>query len=69
MKTTGLALLVIGLLLTIFTTFKFFTKEKVVDIGKLEITADKGHDVSWSPIIGVVIMVVGGVLVFTGSKK
>lgn len=69
MKATGITLLVIGLLLTIFTTFKFFTKEKVVDIGKLEITADKGHDVSWSPLIGVVVMVIGGVVLWTAAKK
>jgi len=69
MKATGTILLVIGLLLTIFTTFKFFTKEKIVDIGKVEISADKGHDVSWSPLIGVGIMVIGGVVLFSASKK
>lgn len=69
MKATGTALLVIGLLLTIFTTFKFFTKEKVVDLGKIEISADKGHNVSWSPLIGIGIMVVGGIVFFTASKK
>lgn len=69
MKATGTALLVIGLLLTIFTSFKFFTKEKVVDLGKVEITADKGHNVSWSPIIGIGIMIVGGIIFFTASKK
>lgn len=69
MKTTGMALLVIGLLLTIFTTFKFFTKEKVVDIGKLEITADKGHYMSWSPMIGVGIMILGGIVLYTAAKK
>ena len=69
MKATGITLLVIGLLLTIFTTFKFFTKEKIVDIGKVEISADKGHDVSWSPLIGVGIMVLGGIVLLTASKK
>ncbi len=69
MKTTGIALLVIGLLLTLFTTFKFFTKEKVVDIGKVEITADKGHNVSWSPIIGIGIMIIGGIAIYSDSRK
>ena len=69
MKATGITLLVIGLLLTIFTTFKFFTKEKIVDIGKVEISADKGHDVSWSPLIGLGIMVLGGIVLLTASKK
>lgn len=69
MKATGIILLVAGLLLTIFTSFKFFTKEEVVDIGKLEITRDKPHHVSWPPVVGVVIMAVGGVLVWQGVKR
>ena len=69
MRTTGIVLLVIGLLLTLFTTFKFFTKEKVVDIGKVQITADKGHNVSWSPIIGIAIMIIGGVALYSDSRK
>jgi hypothetical protein len=69
MKTTGIALFIIGLLLTIFTTFKYFTKEKIVDIGKVQITADKGHNVSWSPIIGIVVMIIGGVILYSDSRK
>ncbi len=69
MKLTGIVLLVIGILLTIFTTFQYFTKEKVVDIGVLEITANKPHDVSWSPIIGIVVMGIGGLVLWQASKK
>lgn len=69
MKTTGIVLLVAGLLLTIYTSFSFFTKEKVIDIGELEVTADKKHNLNWSPIVGIVIMVVGGVITWQGSKK
>lgn len=69
MKKTGIILLLIGLALTIFTTFKFFTKEKVVDIGKVEITRDKPHNYSWSPLIGIAIMGIGGILLWKDSKK
>jgi hypothetical protein len=69
MKATGITLLVIGLILTIVTSFKFFTKEKVVDIGKVEITADKGHRMSWSPMIGVGVMIIGGIVYWTAAKK
>lgn len=69
MKTTGMVLLAIGLLLTIFTTFQFFTKEKVVDLGVIEITADKPHNYSWSPVIGIVVMGIGGLLVWQATKK
>ena len=69
MKQTGIALLIIGLLLTVFTAFKFFTKEKVVDLGALEITRDKPHSFAWSPIIGVVVMGIGGVVLWQSSRK
>jgi hypothetical protein len=69
MKATGITLLLIGLLLTIFTTFQFFTKEKVVDIGVIEITADKPHNFSWSPVIGIVVMGIGGLVLWQASKK
>lgn len=69
MKLTGITLLIIGIILTIFTTFKFFTKEKVVDLGAIEITADKPHDFSWSPVIGIVVMGIGGLVLWQASKK
>lgn len=69
MKTTGIVLLIVGLLLTIYTSFSFFTKEEVLDVGKLEVTADKKHNVNWSPIVGVIIMAVGGVVLWQSSRK
>jgi len=69
MKTAGIVLLILGIGLTIFTSVKFFTREKVVDIGKLEITRDKPNYLSWSPVLGVLVMGLGGVLIWQGSKK
>ena len=69
MKTAGMVLIVIGIVLTIVTSFKYFTKEEIVDIGPLEITADKPNRVSWSPILGIVLIVVGGVVFWQAKKK
>ncbi len=69
MKTAGIVILIIGLLLTIFTTFNYFTREKVVDIGKVEITANKRHHVAWSPFVGLAVMVAGGVVLLMASKR
>jgi hypothetical protein len=69
MKYTGIAILLIGLGLTIFTVFTVFTKEKVVDIGKLEISRDKPHHLDWSPLIGIAVMGIGGVVLWRSSKK
>ena len=69
MKQTGIIILVIGLFITAFAGFNFVTKKKVVDIGKLEITKDENHVMTWSPVIGVVVMAIGGGILFYGVRK
>jgi hypothetical protein len=68
-KTIGLIILVIGLLMTFYTGFNYVTREKVVDFGSIEITKDKDHAASWSPFIGLGVMVIGGVVFLSGRKK
>jgi len=68
-KTIGVIILTIGLLMTLFTGFNYVTREKVVDIGNLEITADKNNTASWSPLIGIGVMIIGGVVFIYGKKK
>ena len=69
MKKVGIIILILGLVLTIFTAFTFFTREKIVDVGSLKITANKPHHLRWSPLIGVALMVVGGVIMLISYKK
>ena len=69
MKKAGIFIVIIGLALTIFTAVTYFTREKVVDIGSLKITANKPHHLSWSPLIGIAVMVAGGVMVIMSPKK
>ena len=68
MKKAGIAIIIVGLLFTIITGFKYFTREKVLDIGSLKITASDPHRVDWSPALGVGIMVVGGAVLLFGKK-
>jgi len=69
MKKAAFFIILIGLVLTIVTAFTFFTKEKVVDIGKVEITRNKPHNLKWSPLIGIGIMVAGGAVLLYAYKK
>lgn len=69
MKKAGIFIVILGLALTIFTAITFFTREKVVDIGSLKITANKPHHLSWSPLIGIAVMIAGGVVVVMSPKK
>lgn len=65
-KTIGIVLIAIGILMSIYTGFNYVTTEKVVDIGPIEINAEKNHPVQWTPIIGVLI-IVGGIIVIAKS--
>jgi hypothetical protein len=69
MKKAGIVIILLGLVLTLFTAVTIFTREKVVDIGGLEITANKPHHLNWSPLIGIAVMGVGGVVLLMSSKK
>jgi hypothetical protein len=68
MKKAGIVIIILGLIMTIFTAFTFFTKEKVVDIGEVHITRNKPHNLNWSPLIGVAVMGMGGVILLVYSK-
>ena len=67
-KITGIILIAIGIAMVAYTGFNYVTKEKVVDLGPIEINAEKEHDVNWPPYVGVILLV-GGVVVIALDKK
>ncbi len=67
-KALGIIIAIIGILMIVYTGFNYVTKEKVVDLGPIEIQSEKNHPVQWSPIVGAVLLV-GGIVVFVTSKK
>jgi energy-converting hydrogenase Eha subunit G len=68
MKTLGIILFVVGGIMTVFTGFNLVTKEKVVDIGPIEINKQEKTPIYWSPITGG-ILAAAGLLIFVVSKK
>jgi len=69
MKKAAFLIIIIGLGLSIFTAFTYFTKEKVIDLGNVEISRQEPHYLSWSPIIGIIVTAVGGILLWQSTKK
>jgi uncharacterized membrane protein YidH (DUF202 family) len=67
-RSLGIVLLVVGVLMMVFTGFKYVTNEKVIDLGPIEINADKKHSVEWPPMVGLVL-IVGGIVVLVRGKK
>jgi len=68
-KTIGVILLAIGVIMLIWTGFSYTKKEKVVDAGPLQITADKQKTVNWPPYAGGILVVTGAVLLATGRGR
>ena len=68
MKTLGVILLVVGIVMFIWTGFTYTKKEKVVDAGPIEISADKKKSVNWPPYAGG-ILVIGGIILLVAGKK
>lgn len=69
MKNLGIILLAIGLIMTLFTGFNLVTREKVLDIGDVQISRDEKTPIYWSPIVGGVVAVAGLLILVTGKKK
>ena len=66
---TGIILIVIGIVAFAYQGITYTTREKVVDIGPIQVTADKTKTVPLPPIVGAVALVGGIVLLVMGSKK
>ncbi len=65
----GILLVAIGIVAFAYQGITYTTREKVVDIGILQITAEKTNTLPLPPIVGAVALVGGLALLFMGSKK
>ncbi len=69
MKSLGIILTIAGIVMLIWTGFSFTRKEKVVDLGPLEINKNKTEHVNWSPYAGGVLLLAGIVVLVAGKKS
>ncbi|MFA6277529.1 MAG: hypothetical protein WC622_12305 [Pedobacter sp.] len=67
-KTLGIILIVLGIVLLIWTGFTYTQKEKVIDAGPIQVSADKEKSVNWPPYVGGIVLI-AGVVVFVSSKR
>ncbi|MDQ6654980.1 MAG: DUF3185 domain-containing protein [Verrucomicrobiota bacterium] len=65
----GIVLIAIGILALAYGGFKYTTREKIIDAGPLQVSADKTNTVPLPPILGGICLVGGIVLVLAGNKK
>jgi len=69
MKLIGILIMIAGLGMTIYTAFSYFTREKVFQIGTVDVYRNQPHTLAWTPFVGLAIMVVGAFIVLQTRKK
>ena len=65
----GIILIVIGIVAFAYQGITYTTREKVVDLGPIQVTAEKTKTLPLPPIVGAVALVGGIVLLVMGNKK
>ena len=66
---TGIILIVIGIVAFAYQGITYTTREKVVDIGPIQMTAEKTKTLPLPPLVGGIALVGGVVLLVIGSRR
>jgi hypothetical protein len=72
MKTTiiaGIVLVLLGIVALSYSRITYTSKEKIVEIGPFEATAEKEKSIPLSPVLGGVSLVAGVGLIAIGYQK
>jgi hypothetical protein len=65
----AIILIALGIAAFAYQGITYTTREKVVDIGPIQMTADKTKTIPLPPIVGAIALVGGIVLLVVGSRK
>jgi hypothetical protein len=65
----GIILIVIGIFAFAYQGFTYTTREKVVDLGPIQMTAEKTRTFPLPPIVGGIALAGGIVLLIVGKRK
>ena len=65
----GLILIILGVVALAYQGITYTSREKIIDIGPFEASADTQKTIPLSPILGGLSLVGGIVLVIIGRKK
>ena len=65
----GIILIVIGIIALAYGGFSYTKREKVIDAGPLQVSADREKTIPLPPILGGLCLVGGVILVLAGNKK
>jgi hypothetical protein len=65
----GIALVLVGIVAFVYQGITYTSREKIIDIGPIQATADTKKTIPLSPLVGGAALIGGIVLVVVGAKK
>jgi len=69
MKIVGIILIVLGILALVYQGVQYTSREKILEIGSLKVSADTKKNIPLPPIVGGIALVAGIVLVVMDRRK
>ena len=65
----GIILIVLGIVALAYQGITYTTKEKIVDLGPIEATAEREKTIPMPPILGGLALIGGVILVAVGGRR
>lgn len=65
----GIALIVLGLMVLAYQGIHYTTREKVIEVGPIQVTAEKEKSIRVPPLAGAAAVGTGLVLVLAGARR
>jgi hypothetical protein len=65
----GLVLVSLGIAGLVIGRFSYTTEKKVIDVGPITASVDEKHDIDFSNIAGISVILAGALLFYLGQKK
>jgi drug/metabolite transporter (DMT)-like permease len=69
MAMVGIVLIVIGVVMLVYQGITFTTREKVLEVGPVEVRKDTQKTIPLPPLVGGVALAAGIVLVLVGARR
>ncbi len=65
----GILLIILGVVAFAYQGFTYTTTEKAIDLGPIQVTAEKTHTFPLPPVVGGIALVGGILLLVAGGKR
>lgn len=69
MKTLGIILIILGIVMIFFTQINYTKKEKVIDAGPLQVNKTENRTINWPTYAGIGVAAIGAVLLIGARSK